>query len=46
VILPVVSFTATAFVNVVEGLLFFANIPVPPSPSDVISPLLRIFTFP
>ena len=46
VIIPVVSFSAVAFVNVVPVLLFLANIPVAPWPSRPIEPLFTIFTFP
>ena len=46
VITPVVSFSATAFVNVVPALLFLANIPIAPWPSKATEPLFRMFTFP
>ena len=46
VITPVVSFSATAFVNVVPDLLFLTNIPVALSPSKLTVPLFVIFIFP
>ena len=46
VITPVVSFSATAFVNVVPALLFLANIPIAPWPSKSIEPLFTMFTIP